>query len=156
MTKRNLWDLKETQWDWPEDWDHENGQYMRKCFCCHHDFIGHKRRSECKLCYEKNKMTSFFIVETRNMYAWTQKEMASIMDVHVITISKWESDTLIMSPQYQVRIRALRKVFEDHGPIGEKILALYEEKGLDGATHYYVKKAYGENAACMLLGRNKS
>ena len=36
--------------DWPEDADHENGQYFRKCICCASDFIGHKRRHICRRC----------------------------------------------------------------------------------------------------------
>ena len=34
----------------PEDAEHENGQYWCKCCDCGLKFIGHKRRVQCKLC----------------------------------------------------------------------------------------------------------
>jgi len=36
--------------DWPEDFPHENGQYMNTCHVCKNTFIGHKRRAVCKVC----------------------------------------------------------------------------------------------------------
>ena len=36
--------------DWPEDFAHENGQYVNKCIRCRESFIGHKRRATCKRC----------------------------------------------------------------------------------------------------------
>lgn len=36
--------------DWPEDFDHENGNYRCHCLICGEYFTGHKRRIRCKLC----------------------------------------------------------------------------------------------------------
>lgn len=36
--------------DWPEDFAHENGQYMCHCAECSERFFGHKRRRICKVC----------------------------------------------------------------------------------------------------------
>jgi hypothetical protein len=36
--------------DWPEDFAHENGEYMCRCVHCEHIFFGHKRRVSCKVC----------------------------------------------------------------------------------------------------------
>lgn len=36
--------------DWPEDFVHENGNYMRKCIECGNTFSGYKRRVVCKKC----------------------------------------------------------------------------------------------------------
>jgi len=36
--------------DWPEDYSHENGNYMNFCKKCDKEFFGHKRRTRCKLC----------------------------------------------------------------------------------------------------------
>lgn len=36
--------------DWPEDFEHENGNYSCRCYRCHLEFIGHKRRVECRVC----------------------------------------------------------------------------------------------------------
>lgn len=36
--------------DWPEDFTHENGNYMCNCCECGKIFMGHKRRVACKIC----------------------------------------------------------------------------------------------------------
>lgn len=36
--------------DWPEDFSHENGDYLNRCCHCNDIFRGHKRRVCCKLC----------------------------------------------------------------------------------------------------------
>lgn len=39
--------------DYPEDWPHENGNYMCECCLCHEFFMGHKRRIICRECRDK-------------------------------------------------------------------------------------------------------
>lgn len=41
--------------DWPEDFSHENGNYMCRCVSCKGDFVGHKRRVVCKQCVTERK-----------------------------------------------------------------------------------------------------
>ena len=41
-------------WNWPEDYEHENGQYIHKC-SCGRTFHGYKRRQKCKLCVDRTK-----------------------------------------------------------------------------------------------------
>lgn len=36
--------------DWPEDFPHENGNYINKCCDCQLFFMGHKRRPVCRKC----------------------------------------------------------------------------------------------------------
>lgn len=36
--------------DWPEDFEHENGNYSNTCCMCQKTFTGHKRRNVCKVC----------------------------------------------------------------------------------------------------------
>lgn len=36
--------------DWPEDFSHENGNYLCQCLTCGVHFQGHKRRVTCKWC----------------------------------------------------------------------------------------------------------
>lgn len=38
--------------DWPEDFSHENGNYLCQCFECTRTFRGYKRRVVCKTCSE--------------------------------------------------------------------------------------------------------
>lgn len=39
--------------DWHEDFEHENGNYFNSCCVCGVDFLGHKRRSACRVCHTK-------------------------------------------------------------------------------------------------------
>jgi len=39
-----------TERDWPEDFAHENGEYMNTCHACGNTFMGYKRRVTCKVC----------------------------------------------------------------------------------------------------------
>lgn len=38
--------------NWPEDFPGENGNYQNTCVHCGQPFIGHKRRTTCKVCKE--------------------------------------------------------------------------------------------------------
>lgn len=46
-----------TDHDWPEDFDHENGDYQCKCLICGNIFRGHKRRVICKMCSADVKLS---------------------------------------------------------------------------------------------------
>lgn len=39
--------------DWPEDFGHENGNYLCHCHWCHRRFLGHKRRVSCRVCAQQ-------------------------------------------------------------------------------------------------------
>ena len=43
-------DILEEKFDWPEDYNHENGDYMNICYVCGRQFRGHKRRVVCRQC----------------------------------------------------------------------------------------------------------
>jgi hypothetical protein len=45
----------ECERNWPEDFGHENGQYVCGCLLCGLAFVGHKRRVCCKTCAEKSR-----------------------------------------------------------------------------------------------------
>jgi hypothetical protein len=36
--------------NWEEDFSHENGKYINRCYGCELHFMGHKRRTRCKKC----------------------------------------------------------------------------------------------------------
>ena len=50
---RNL--LETRVQDWTEDFAHENGCYLCRCYVCDHTFFGHKRRVECKVCAQSKE-----------------------------------------------------------------------------------------------------
>lgn len=43
--------IPQTVGDWPEDFEHENGNYQSRCVACKELFMGHKRRAVCRVCY---------------------------------------------------------------------------------------------------------
>ena len=61
----------DAEWNYPEDYDGENGQYIHSCRECSRAFHGHKRRSTCKVCQAK---TIALMVEAKN-------ELANIPDL---------------------------------------------------------------------------
>lgn len=46
------------KYDYPEDLEHENGNYVNSCLKCRVLFIGYKRRMTCRSCFEKSKSVS--------------------------------------------------------------------------------------------------
>lgn len=42
--------------NWPEDYEHENGNYINTCGTCKLAFKGHKRRVRCRMCSEPDWM----------------------------------------------------------------------------------------------------
>lgn len=53
MTEQLWYNFLEKKRSWPEDFEHENGEYMCRCAACTQTFVGYKRRSCCKLCANK-------------------------------------------------------------------------------------------------------
>jgi len=45
--------MSESDRDWKEDFDKENGNYQCVCSICGEFFTGYKRRSICKVCSDK-------------------------------------------------------------------------------------------------------
>ena len=43
------------EYDWEEDFSHENGNYECHCCICGRTFIGHKRRVTCRACDNKSQ-----------------------------------------------------------------------------------------------------
>lgn len=50
-------DITRQDRNWIEDYEHENGNYVNKCFQCGGWFNGHKRRIQCKLCASRPSLT---------------------------------------------------------------------------------------------------
>jgi rRNA maturation endonuclease Nob1 len=53
-----IYDNLITKRDWPEDFDDENGNYLKKCIRCGNIFKGYKRRAICKICSSKEKVST--------------------------------------------------------------------------------------------------
>lgn len=54
MTTRPLPRIDDPR-NYPEDFPGENGNYICNCAVCGNDFLGYKRRCECKLCRTKRE-----------------------------------------------------------------------------------------------------
>jgi hypothetical protein len=66
---------RESELDWVEDFNHENGRYMCKCVSCGNTFLGHKRRQFCKVCSKEKSLLIYDKYE--NLL-----EEGSIFDIH--------------------------------------------------------------------------
>lgn len=53
MTDQLWYNFLEKKRSWPEDFEHENGEYQCTCAACDNTFVGYKRRSCCKICANK-------------------------------------------------------------------------------------------------------
>ena len=49
-------DVTDKNGSWPEDFNHENGNYQCRCQCCMRFFYGHKRRVVCRRCYDRHEV----------------------------------------------------------------------------------------------------
>ena len=54
--------------DYPEDFEHENGNYWNECIRCHTSFVGHKRRPLCKVCNEMSRQVEKLIKENKGAF----------------------------------------------------------------------------------------
>lgn len=50
--------IKKYEGCYPEDYPHENGNYINICRKCGNEFFGHKRRVWCKLCLNDSSSDS--------------------------------------------------------------------------------------------------
>jgi hypothetical protein len=69
--------------DWPEDFEHENGNYICRCVGCKQLFVGHKRRVECKVCAAQSSAPqdeSLRIVRV-NDEPWSDEKMEAFKPV---------------------------------------------------------------------------
>ena len=68
--------------DWPEDFNHENGNYQNRCCQCEVDFAGYKRRVVCKACNEDNEKAwnALSEPERQNAIAKTAKAIHDSID----------------------------------------------------------------------------
>lgn len=53
----------DSQKNWTEDYKHENGNYICKCYNCKEYFFGHKRRPLCKECGGNLKTNNETIID---------------------------------------------------------------------------------------------
>ena len=65
--------------DWPEDSEHENGNYFNKCVSCSADFIGHQRRHVCRKCHMEAKAI-YKAMTPEEQAAWDAKRAAEIRE----------------------------------------------------------------------------
>lgn len=53
---KNVFQTARTDRDFPEDAEHENGNYLCHCVNCNYYFTGHKRRVLCRACHREAVM----------------------------------------------------------------------------------------------------
>lgn len=75
------------------------------------------------------------IVATRESLGLTQAQLAQLVGVHVLTISKWERDVLTPSPHQSALLEAFARAAEREPNAGSTAVHLLATKGVAAALH---------------------
>lgn len=126
--------------NFPEDYAHENGNYINKCHSCGFYFKGHKRRITCKMCSEFTleewkKIAAMKTPEdTKHAHAgcWLQGEMVGYARCMV----KWLESAPKKEEESEDETKSIRGLFNIFagawiscaGPEEDKIIEAIKEK----------------------------
>lgn len=108
--------------NWTEDYAHENGNYINKCYRCQLYFKGHKRRPECRKCHnaepdwaEIAKMQKPEDNKCAHAGCWSQGEMvgfARCMTTHVEPLQAKLDKSESENQKLREQLKELRRVIE--------------------------------------------
>lgn len=88
-------------------------------------------------------MTAEEITRTRTKLKLTQTQLASLLGVHVITVSKWERGVLRPTPHQQALLRAALNAANKSPDIGDTIVAALVGTGVAIALYLLLEAAFG-------------
>lgn len=103
--------------DWPEDFEHENGNYQCHCMNCNKLFTGHKRRVRCKVCSNAPKKEQY----TPEQLKLVGKVADDVFAYGKITFEIKKSDWFVFAkPAFEI---AFGQLPVNHNDLTEIILA---------------------------------
>jgi hypothetical protein len=122
---------------WPEDFEHENGNYCCKCCQCGKMFTGHKRRVVCRVCATKAKVQSKPTrIQTQDAYRNFQLQPVAQHVSRHLTHQQSYNENII--PETLGR---LVQLMADRGHISaEEILDLIEDRYWCKTAEFVVEK----------------
>lgn len=87
------------------------------------------------------KLTSKQILELRETLGLTQAQLAQLVGVHVLTISKWEREVLTPSPHQHALLEAFARAAKRNPAIGEEAVQILLTSGVAAALHSLLNAA---------------
>lgn len=86
-------------------------------------------------------MTPREIAQVREDLGLTQAELAQLVGVHVLTISKWEREVLTPSPHQVALLDAFSRAAKKDPQAGPAAVNLLATKGVAAALHHLLNSA---------------
>lgn len=84
------------------------------------------------------------IVAIRTGLGFTQVQLAQLLGVHPLTVSKWERGELSPSPHQQALLDSFRKAKQSKSDIGETVASILVTAGVIVALYALLKAALEE------------
>lgn len=75
----------------------------------------------------------------------TQVQLAQLLGVHPLTVSKWERGLLTPTPHQQALLESFKKARQSNSEIGEAVAGLLLSAGIAVALYALLKAAFGED-----------
>ncbi|MBK7537540.1 MAG: helix-turn-helix domain-containing protein [Myxococcales bacterium] len=90
-------------------------------------------------------MTGEEITRTRTALKLTQTQLASLLGVHVVTVSKWERGLLRPTPHQEALLRAALNAANRSPDIGDAVVAALVGAGVAIALFLLLDAAFGKS-----------
>ena len=74
-------------------------------------------------------LTGTYVYEVRSALRFTQQQLADLIGVHPLTVSRWERGVLGLAPHNKGLLRAFRRAAKRDPAIGQKIVPLISVPG---------------------------
>lgn len=87
---------------------------------------------------------------TRDALGWTQDQLAHVLGVHSLTISKWERGKLLVYPYYEALLHNFRYAAHVDPDIGAKAAKLMVERGAIVALYALLHASHGDRLKAEL------
>ncbi len=89
-------------------------------------------------------MTAAEVVATRTDLGLTQVQLASLLGVHPLTVSKWERAVASPSPHQEALLGSFQKAAKSKTDIGEAVATLLVTAGVALALFALLEAAFGK------------
>jgi DNA-binding transcriptional regulator YiaG len=85
------------------------------------------------------------VVQTRTKLGLTQVQLASLLGVHPLTVSKWERGASGPSPHQEALLNSFHKATQSDSDIGETVATLLVTAGVALALYTLLQAAFGKH-----------
>lgn len=90
-------------------------------------------------------MTKAEVVAVRAALGMTQEQLARLLGVHPLTVSKWERGLLVPSPHQTAMLQAAGRAAQQTPEIGTQVVGLLVAAGIGVALYHLLRAAFAES-----------